>query len=114
MRKILLIASLISVQNVCFATEVLRAKVTKLDLARDYGSYVFIKLDATQTNKPACHQNGGWNYTSPIATEMDKAMFSILLAAYMSGKSISIYGSGACSQFPSIETAGRVRLEEAE
>lgn len=113
MKIILLLTILAVFAKSSFATEASKAKIIRLDLAKSYGS-VLIKLNTSTPIKASCHQNTGWDYVMPISSDIDKTMFSILLAAYMSGKSITIAGSDACSQplVGAVETAVRVTLEE--
>jgi len=72
---------------------------------------VFIKLERLQENKIDCHGNATWNYSLPIQSDMDKAVVSALIAAYVSGSKVDIYGSGSCDEFSSIESAMTVRLD---
>lgn len=91
------------------AANVDKVNIIQIELAKDYGDYVFIKLDIPVV-KTGCHINTYWNYTLPLATETDKAIFTMLLSAHMSGKKIGIRGTGSCSQFGSIESAKSIRV----
>jgi len=107
----ILLTTLPIIVNAGTATNVLNSKVVKLSFPKTLGNMVLIKLERLQEDKIDCHINGTWNYSLPIQSDMDKAMVSALIAAYISGSNVNIYGSGSCDEFPSIESAATVRLD---
>jgi hypothetical protein len=86
-------------------------KIVLIDMSKDYGNFVFVKLDVNPSAPIACHTNLAWTYTLPLVTDMDKRMHAALLLAYATGRSVTLRGSGTCTDFSSIESAVSVRLE---
>jgi hypothetical protein len=86
-------------------------KVVLIDMSKDYGNFIFVKLDVNPSAPIACHTNLGWTYTLPYVSDMDKRMHAMLMLAYATGRSVTIRGSGTCADFSSIESAISVRLE---
>lgn len=86
-------------------------KVVMIDMSKDYGNFIFVKLDVNPSAPIACHTNLAWTYTLPIVSDMDKRMHATLLLAYATGRSVTLRGSGTCADFASIESAISVRLE---
>lgn len=95
------------------ATGVENSLVEKIAINDVYGSYVFIKLNKSPERIP-CSTNGPWDYTLPLSNEGQKAIFTILIAAKISGMAINIGGSSnpACNEFPHIESVGAIYLIE--
>lgn len=81
--------------------------VKDLAIQKEYGQFVFVQLDVASTAPIACHTNA-WTYTLPQATDLDKKMLALLMMAKATGTTITLRGSGACSDFPSIESANGV------
>jgi len=86
-------------------------KVVMIDMSKDYGNFIFVKLDVNPSAPIACHTNLAWTYTLPIVSDMDKRMHATLLLAYATGRSVTLRGSGTCADFGFIESAISVRLE---
>lgn len=86
-------------------------KVVLIDMSKDYGNFIFVKLDVNPSAPIACHTNLAWTYTLPYVSDMDKRMHATLLLAYATGRSVTLRGSGTCTDFSSIESAISVRLE---
>jgi len=99
------------VSNTIFATNVEHATIVQLDINKNYGEFVFIKLD-THPDFISCAINHYWSYTMPLVSDMDKAMYSALLSAFTSGTKVTIGGTNVCSDFPAIESAQSIRLEK--
>ena len=93
------------------ATEVANTQIEELSLVREYGEFVFVKLQDSAPRSD-CSTNGYWDYTLPLDTEFGRVLYSTILSAYMAGKSVSISGNsnGLCSEFGSVETLNSVRL----
>lgn len=68
--------------------------VVNLNVNRDLGQ-VYIRTSSAPVAN-GCHTDLNWNYTFIITSEADKAVYSTLLSAKMSGKSVSLTGYGAC------------------
>jgi hypothetical protein len=58
-------------------------------------SCVVIMVDDSHTG-PSCH-NASWDYIIDTTTTTGKNTYSLLLAAYSSGKEVVIGGSGNCN-----------------
>ena len=109
---LMLLSSLIAQ---CFVLDVpaveSSGKIVTLEIAKDYGNFVFIKLDVTPTAIPACSAyNGFWNYTLPLITDTDRRVFAMLMTAYATQHTVLIRGADTCGEFGSIESAVAVRL----
>ncbi len=86
--------------------------ITELHIGKNYGNFVFIKVDASNTNPySSCHSNTHWNYTLPLTSELDKQMYAALLVAYSSGRPTRLEGLNACNEFSGVESLKTVRLE---
>lgn len=85
--------------------------ILNFQVSKAYGDFVFIRLDNLNTDVYApCHVNTFWNYTLPLVSDTDKQMFSMLLVAYSSGKSVELQGMSACNEFPAVESLRSVTL----
>ena len=106
---IVLLASIFG--STVYASEVLDTKIAKMSINKEYGSFVFIKLE-TSAARIGCSTNGYWDYTLSIQTDAEKVMYSTLLSAYMAGKNVSIYGFSApiCDEFSSVESMAGFRV----
>jgi hypothetical protein len=98
------LVALILCSSGTFAGEVTDAVITKLLINKSYGETVFILVDKSKSNIPACHVNGSWTYVLSVTTELDKKMYALLLAARASQTPVTLNGSGACDVFGSIES----------
>lgn len=87
-------------------------KVTKLAINKDIGSLVFVYTDAAKDSTPACHANSNWRYVLSLNSELDRNLFSMLLAAKASGAKVRLVGSSSCDVFSSIESLRYVELFE--
>lgn len=84
--------------------------VLELEVNKTFGAFVFVRMDKAPTAPIACSTNGYWHYTLPLASDLDKRMFAMLLTAQAGGKAVSIAGLGSCSEFSAIESAAAVRM----
>lgn len=66
------------------------SKVTQLHMNRDTGQLVFIATDSATQEMISCHTRTTWSYVLPLENELDKAMYSAILAAYVAGKKLSL------------------------
>lgn len=94
-----------------YAGTSITGKVVLIDMSKDYGNFIFVKLDVNPSAPIACHTNLSWTYTLSYVSDMDKRMHATLLLAYATGRSVTLRGSGSCADFESIESAISVRLE---
>ena len=91
------------------ASEV-QGQVLELAINKTYGGAVFIRMDKAPTSPIGCSINGYWHYTLPLATDVDKRMFAMLLTAQTTGKSMYVSGLGSCNEFGAVESAAGVRM----
>lgn len=101
--------ALLMAPHICSASSA-TGKVVMIDNAKQYGNIVFVKLDGATTSPAACQTNFAWSFTLPMTSEMDKRMYATLLMAAASGSTVVISGTGSCSEFSAVESAGHLRL----
>lgn len=73
-------------------------KITKLLVQECCGTlapYVVFNVENRSLSQNDCTSSANW-YAIPLNTEVGKAQYSFVLAAYMSGKAIKVTGSGEC------------------
>lgn len=109
--KFILILVLMFSSVTSWASSIDGVKIEKISIKSSYGNYVFVKL-ATAPERATCSTNGGWDYTLSLETETYKSMYSMLLAAYMSGNKVNIHGftTPTCNEFPHIESIDGIYL----
>lgn len=110
MKFVLMVLLLVSSVS-SFSNNVDNVKIEKISIKSSYGNYVFVKLETAPERAP-CSTNGGWDYTLSLETETHKSMYSMLLAAYMSGAKVNVHGftSPVCNEFPHIESIDGIYL----
>jgi formylmethanofuran dehydrogenase subunit B len=87
-----------------------QGKVVELSINKvDYNGFVFVRMSVAPTSSIACSINPYWHFTLPFVTETDKRMYAMLVVAQLSGQSVRIYGTGACSETPYVESTKEVR-----
>lgn len=79
--------------------------VVDISINKTFGSLVFVQLDAPQAAPIACQTNLSWTYTLPQQTDTDKKILALLMMAKAMGQTVTLYGSGQCSDFGSIESS---------
>ena len=80
--------------------------VTVMEIAIDpaYANVVFIRISPAPTGQPSCQTSGYWNYVLNFANSLASQQYAALLAAEMSGKTVSITGTGTCADYPDVES----------
>ena len=86
------------------------ARVLVLGIYKSAGNFVLVKLDKAPALPLACSVNHEWNYTLPLATEIDKKLFALLVTAHATGKPVTITGVGSCNEFREAESIDSVVL----
>lgn len=107
---------------VCFAGDTskpnpyqaLNVEIDRLMMASNYKNKLFIKVkgDITATENP-CALNSKWNYVLNIDSEYDKSMQSMLMLAYASKRSVSLYaeiGENSCYSNNALNLLKRIEL----
>jgi hypothetical protein len=75
------------------------------------GKCVFVDVGTPAPGRPGCSTNSQWEYALDLNTDSGKATYALLLTAYISGKPVTIQGSGGCA----LSAAGQVEnLSSAE
>lgn len=87
-------------------------KVTDIAIAQEYGEFAFIKLE-TPPSRSNCSTNNHWDYTLTLKTELGRAQYSTVLAAFLAGKTVSVSGvtGGLCNEFGSVESMNTITLK---
>ncbi len=91
------------------ATQV-TGKVTLVDVSNTYPGFVFVKLESAPNPPIACQTNTAWTYTLPMNGATGQRLYATLMTAYATKASVTMFGSGTCSDYGSIESATGVRL----
>ncbi|MCR9577116.1 hypothetical protein NB501_16815 [Vibrio alginolyticus] len=95
------------------AGEIIDTKITSLMFDKQYSHQVYIKTSKQHDSgsKADC-QNSVWSFVLKLDSEQAKSMYSMLLAAHMAGKSVTLAGTGRCDAHRShtIEDLRRVEL----
>ncbi len=112
MKKCLAPFVMITMSAGALASTSVTGHVKDLSIQKDLGSFVFVLLDAPQTAPIACQSNPTWTYTFPQATTTDKQILAMLMLAKATGQTVTLQGSGACSDFPGIESAIRIDTQQ--
>src|SRR5579863_7304982 len=66
------------------------------------GNWVYIHLTPGPTTPAACNTGGFWSFTLDLSTPTGVNLYALLLSAQAQGKTIAVYGTGACSQDPTV------------
>jgi len=85
-------------------------RVIEISIEKDYGNYAFIKVDTPPAPPVACSQNGYWQYTLPLANEVDKRIFAMVMSSYLTQRAMHFRGTGGCSEFSAVESLAGARL----
>ncbi|MGD1336373.1 hypothetical protein ACP6H1_28785 [Vibrio harveyi] len=92
------------------ATEIYTTKITTLMLDKKYAHQVYIKTSKPHVSgSPECHASS-WSFVLKIDTDQSETMYSVLLAAYMAGKTVNLIGSDTCNSHNGIEDLRRIEI----
>lgn len=86
------------------AGTLLTGHVKEMQVNKSLGNILFVQLDVSHNAPIACHSNLGWTYTIPMQSEADKRIFAMLLTARAIGATVTLFGSGSCSDFSAVES----------
>jgi len=88
-----------------YAGGAVEGKVKKIAIDRTYTTAkAFVTVAGDKSNTPACHTNRSWSFALPLVTDLDRAVYSMLLSAHATGKTALLEGRGLCDVHSSIET----------
>ena len=108
MKKVFLIASLyFASQNVFAGYQT--GKITSIRVSSPtVSSPTHFQLNGTWNGQPACATSPWWAIDTD--TPAGKSLLSILLTAYSTDKTVTVWGQGICSLRSDMETAIQVGL----
>lgn len=81
--------------------------ITMVD-ARVDGNFTVIIANAT-TGAPPCASSSSTQLTGSTGTNAGRAILSLAMSAYLTGKSVGVEGNGTCSEYPGFESILRIR-----
>jgi len=84
--------------------------VSGRDYAPPFQNPSHVSIDGDYKEKPACATSGYWAVNTE--TEQGKAILTLLLTSSATGKKLTLYGTGACSLRPDMETVFQVGYGE--
>jgi hypothetical protein len=89
------------------ATIVYNATIQGVTVDRALGNFAYIKLSIAPTGL-ACGTATTFSYTLPFYDAnnqpANQQLYALLLTAYMSGKAVSVVGTGACTEDATVES----------
>lgn len=100
--SLVLLSALIS--GLSFAGVIYEGKITKIAIDKGTGDKVFIQVDGTKEDYPACHTVTSWSFVLPLSSDTDNKIFSMLLAARASKAKVRLEGNGLCNVHGSVES----------
>ena len=106
----LFIATILAIGVTNAAASTQTGKITKI-LVRSDGLHYFY-LSGPRGEKPHCATNHAYWMIKDESTTYGKSQFSMLLAAYMTNKTVKIFGSAECTRWGDGEDIKTVLLEE--
>lgn len=109
--KLILLSTLVLFSTQVFAGKVDDGVIAKIAINKDIGDIVFIYTNEAKNIDPECQSNQSWRYVMEVKTDLEKTMFSMLLAAKSSGAKVRLNGNSLCDTFGSIETLRYVEIK---
>lgn len=106
--KFVAFALFLGLAQTAFSATVMNTEISKIMIDRGHGNLVFVKAEGSKAN-PSCHANSAWSFVMPLETDNDKAMYSALLSAKVSGKKVTLIGSDSCEFYSG--TSGSTGVE---
>jgi hypothetical protein len=103
-RPLLLLALVPLSETALPQSSILSSRIASIAVNRSM-QLAFLKMETTPGNKPSCAIHY-WDYTFPLTTESDRALYASLLAAFHAGNSVAVYGTGVCTEYPQAESLG--------
>lgn len=82
--------------------------VTHIFVSATYGDIVYIELSGSKSNNPTCSTNSPSQFVIPRTSQLYADLFAQILAAYSTGASITVTGTGTCSVVSTEETIASV------
>jgi predicted lipoprotein with Yx(FWY)xxD motif len=94
--------------NAAWASEA-SGRITYL-IVRDADGLIYFEVDGPRSAKPACAAN--WNYfmIRDENSASGKRTYALLLSAFLSGRTVEVGGTGACTRWLNGEDVAYVQL----
>ncbi len=99
MKKIFITMILLLMVSSAFASD-FTGKISRLTTG--YQGRVYAKVDGNHIGA-SCSTHDSYHFAIDATIERNKIMYSSLLAAFMSNKTVELFGTGTCDTFPTIE-----------
>ncbi len=109
MKKLILVSTLTLVSFSTHGGSLNSVTVKDLNVNRNT-SQVFVRtsIAPSEQARVSCHEDNDWNFTFIMSAEVDKAIFSTLLAALTANKIVNIVGTNDCTD------TGYTKVEEVK
>ncbi|HKY37315.1 MAG TPA: hypothetical protein VJN18_15335 [Polyangiaceae bacterium] len=91
-------------------------KIASLTVFRHGTNHVVVGMTTNipAAQRPTCHEDWDWErqYVFDVSTSKGKALLSLLMSAYLAGKSVTVAGTGSCVTVGTyvLETVGEASL----
>lgn len=85
--------------------------VAKVENGPLYGSKVFITIDGTIAEQPACKGTGSYHFVFDTSVPGGKDVLATVLLAKATKQSVIVSGAGQCSLYGGVEDLRWFRLE---
>jgi hypothetical protein len=79
-------------------------------IIRDSDGLIYLEVTGPRSAKPDCAQNHNYFMIKDENSATGKRLYAMLLAAQLTGKTVTVSGTGACTRWPDGEDIGVVRL----
>jgi hypothetical protein len=77
--------------------------IKEIHLGPVYGTKVFLKVQGTATNQPACVTNPDYAFVFDQDSATGRALLATVLTAQSSGQSVKLNGYNSCALFGTVE-----------
>lgn len=116
MKKLVLLTT-VFIPNIVVSATLSGVQIDKLNLNLGLGSKVFIRTSVSPQEQAriGCHTDNNWNFVLPLENNLDTSIYSSLLAALASGKTVTLVGTNNCNEnsgYPTIETLRNFTIQK--
>lgn len=108
---LLAVSMVLLVSHSVFAAEgsAPNAMIERLQIKKNLGNMVFIRLAAEPTVRAGCSTHGTWHFLLSLEDAAGRNLYIQLLTAYSTGQLVDLAGSGLCG-WGTIEDLNSVAL----
>jgi hypothetical protein len=87
--------------------------ITELTINRAYPNFVAVTVAGPPTGTTSCAASGyaDWNFTLSLTDAMGTNMYAMLLTAYARGSTVTLYGTGLCSEQAGVESLSMIKTQ---